>query len=267
MRGAAFLVQEDLKEDVMVVDIGGTTTDVGLLQANGFPRQRAAYSELEGVRINFPGPDIKSIGLGGGSIVRFEKGLSVGPDSVGHKLSQEAVVFGGDKLTATDLTVLRNPDLDIGDRSRVQNLIGDGQLLESTEVISAKLERIIDTMKTSPGDVPVILVGGGAVIAPERLKGASYVLKPRWSGVANAVGAAIARVSGVVDTVKSTESRSTAAILEQVKADAVKRTVDAGALESSVDVVEVDTLPLPVSSISVIDDAVKVLTWSSMLRT
>lgn len=62
MRGAAFLVQgmqnaEGPKEGaekgkaMMVVDIGGTTTDVGLLLPNGFPRQQAAYSELAGVRM------------------------------------------------------------------------------------------------------------------------------------------------------------------------------------------------------------------------
>jgi len=54
----------------MVVDIRGTTTDVGLLLANGFPRQAAAFSEISGVRTNFSYPDVKSIGLGGGSIVR-----------------------------------------------------------------------------------------------------------------------------------------------------------------------------------------------------
>lgn len=48
MRGAAFLVQNEVDEAVMVVDIGGTTTDVGLLLANGFPRQQAAYSDLAG---------------------------------------------------------------------------------------------------------------------------------------------------------------------------------------------------------------------------
>lgn len=59
MRGAAFLVGNEMKEPVMVVDIGGTTTDVGLLLANGFPRQQAAYSELSGVRMNFSCPDVK----------------------------------------------------------------------------------------------------------------------------------------------------------------------------------------------------------------
>jgi N-methylhydantoinase A/oxoprolinase/acetone carboxylase beta subunit len=61
MRGAAFLIQGQGQgqrgdegsegEAMMVVDIGGTTTDVGLLLPNGFPRQQAAYSELAGVRM------------------------------------------------------------------------------------------------------------------------------------------------------------------------------------------------------------------------
>ena len=253
MRGAAFLVQQDLKEDVIVLDIGGTTSDIGLLQANGFPRQRAAYSDLEGVRMNFPGPDIRSVGLGGGSIVRREEKLTVGPESVGHRLQQESVVFGGSTLTATDLTVLGSPDLSIGDRSRLRDLVSDAELSEFNAVVRQRLERTIDAMKTFPDDMPVILVGGGAVIAPQSLRGASRVLKPRWSEVANAVGAAIARVSEVVDTIKSTESVSTADILGRVKAEAVQRTVDAGALASSVQIAEVDTMALPVSCRSTLE--------------
>ncbi|UKZ78991.1 hypothetical protein TrVFT333_006742 [Trichoderma virens FT-333] len=48
-------------------------------------------------------------------------------------------------------------------------------------------------MKTSPGDVPVLLVGGGAIIAPDVLEGASKVIKPKFAEVANAIGAATAR--------------------------------------------------------------------------
>lgn len=249
MRGAAFLMhgEERGEQAIMVVDIGGTTTDVGLLLANGFPRQQAAYSELAGVRMNFSCPDIKSIGLGGGSIIR--KGAdagktTVGPDSVGYKLTEEAIVFGGRVLTTTDATVLSNSEVNIGDRTLIQGHLADDELVEVQAIVKQKLEKVIDMMKTSPEDLPVLLVGGGAVIAPNELKGASKVLKPRWSEVANAIGAAMAGVSAVVDTVKSTETKTTTKLLEEISAEAIEKTVAAGASRESVKIVEMETLPL-----------------------
>ncbi|KAH7399348.1 hypothetical protein BKA66DRAFT_161235 [Pyrenochaeta sp. MPI-SDFR-AT-0127] len=246
MRGAAFLIGKQEKgEAMMVVDVGGTTTDVGLLLANGFPRQQAAYSELSGVRMNFSYPDVKSIGLGGGSLVRKVAGkLQVGPESVGYQLPEKALVFGGDVPTATDYIVGASPDVKIGDASKVQGKLDERDIDAFKLETKKMLERIIDTMKTTPEDLPVLLVGGGAVVAPDELKGASRVIKPQWSGVANAIGAAMARVSAVVDTVKSTEKQTTKELLAEICAEATKKTVEAGALPESVAVVEVEDLPL-----------------------
>jgi N-methylhydantoinase A/oxoprolinase/acetone carboxylase beta subunit len=249
MRGAAFLIQNEIKEAMMVVDIGGTTTDIGLLLANGFPRQAAAFSEISGVRTNFSYPDVRSIGLGGGSIVRRREdgSLTVGPDSVGYQLPQKAVIFGGDVPTATDYTVLGNSELDIGDRSRALGAVLDKNLSEFKAVVKKMLERAIDTMKTSADDIPVLLVGGGAIMAPDDLAGASKVVKPEWSGVANAIGAATARVSGIIDTIESTETMTPTRVMEGISKRAIQNAIENDAKAETVQVVETDHLPLQVS--------------------
>ena len=106
MRGAAYLTGIT---DGIVVDIGGTSTDVGAL-VRGFPRESAVAVELAGVRTNFRIPDVESIALGGGSIVTPDP-WRIGPESVGYQLTEAALAFGGD-------TSNRNSDLAICIRPR-----------------------------------------------------------------------------------------------------------------------------------------------------
>src|SRR5579872_6638504 len=107
MRGAAFLSG---LQDAMVVDVGGTSSDVGQLR-RGFPREANSVVEIGEVRTLFRMPDLMSIALGGGSIVtedgtaRGPRGPNVGPASVGYRLTEKALVFGGATLTATDAAV------------------------------------------------------------------------------------------------------------------------------------------------------------------
>jgi len=95
MRGAAFLSK---LTDALVIDVGGTTTDIGSLR-HGFPREANNVVEIGGVRTLFRMPDLLSIGLGGGSLVARAP-LTVGPRSVGYRLVEEGLVFGGGALTA-----------------------------------------------------------------------------------------------------------------------------------------------------------------------
>jgi N-methylhydantoinase A/oxoprolinase/acetone carboxylase beta subunit len=66
MRGAAYLSG---LQNALVADIGGTTTDIGVL-TKGFPRESTNAVDIGGVRTNFRMPDVLSVGLGGGSLVR-----------------------------------------------------------------------------------------------------------------------------------------------------------------------------------------------------
>ena len=87
---------------------------------HGFPREASVAVDIGGVRTNFRMPDVFSFGLGGGSLVR-EDPLTVGPQSRRLPLTEEALVFGGDTLTTTDIAVAR-ARADIGDAARVAHL-------------------------------------------------------------------------------------------------------------------------------------------------
>ncbi|KUJ17772.1 putative Hydantoinase/oxoprolinase [Mollisia scopiformis] len=247
MRGAAYLGLSDFsqsgkKTSTIVVDVGGTTTDVGVLLPSGFPRQASAYVEVAGVKINFSMPHVESIGLGGGSIVReSDAGVTVGPDSVGHYLTTKAKVFRGDVLTATDIAVAAGEN--IGDRELVKKL-SQSTITQAQDRMKALLERVIDQMKTSPEPLPVLLVGGGSVICPTKISGVSEVIQPPFHSVANAVGAAISKIGGTVDMIQSTAEQTIAQITEKAKKMAAERAIAAGAKPETVVLAEVDAMPL-----------------------
>lgn len=239
LRGAAYL--SGIKDGI-VVDVGGTTTDVGVL-SKGFPRESSSAAEMGGVRTNFRMPDLLAVGLGGGSIVKGKgETLTVGPQSVGYKIHTESLIFGGPTLTATDIAVAAGLAR-LGDASKVED-IDAGTVKETMAAITAMAEEVIDKMKVSAEDVPVIVVGGGSILIPEKLKGASNVVKPEHFEVANAIGAAIAQVSGSIDGVFDVTTKGREAVIEEVKDMAKKEAVKAGADENTVEVVELEEIPL-----------------------
>jgi N-methylhydantoinase A/oxoprolinase/acetone carboxylase beta subunit len=238
MRGAAFLSGET---DAIVLDIGGTTTDVGLL-SKGFPRQATTTVDVGGVRTNFRMPDIFSIGLGGGSIVSDrEPSPEVGPRSVGFRLTQLARVFGGEVLTATDIAVAAGK-AQIGDTSRVASL--DPEIVaRALEVIEQRLADAVDRSRLSPDPIPVIAVGGGSILMPARLCGLAVIRPPNFAA-ANAIGAAIAQVSGEIDRIFSLEKLSREQALAEAEGAARERAIAAGATPDSITVTEREDVPL-----------------------
>jgi hypothetical protein len=112
-----------------------------------------------------------SIGFRGGSIVRNLRHSTIGSDRVGYRIQKEALIFGGKTATATDFTVLGENNLKIGNSALVKGALDSEDIDAYREAVKIMLEKIIDTIKTRPEDLPVLLVGYGAVIAPDTLKG------------------------------------------------------------------------------------------------
>lgn len=237
MRGAAFLSG---LEDAIVIDVGGTTTDVGVLQ-KGFPRVAGLAVDIGGVRTNFRMPDTLSIGLGGGSLVTSEP-VKVGPQSVGYQLTSKAKIFGGDTLTTTDICVAGG-HAKIGDAGQVAEF--DAALVTEVEETIAEMVNVaVDRMKTSAAEVPVIVVGGGSILIHHPVAGASDVVKPENFAVANAIGAAIAQIGGETDRIFSLAEMSRDEALAQAKQEAIERAVAAGADPDTVEILDVEEVPL-----------------------
>jgi N-methylhydantoinase A/oxoprolinase/acetone carboxylase beta subunit len=240
MRGAALLSG---LETCAVVDVGGTTSDVGVL-TNGFPREATTEVDVAGIRTNFRMPDVLSIGIGGGSHVVEEAGVvTVGPQSVGYRLTKEARVFGGSTVTASDVAVAAGR-ADFGDKSAVADL--DHTLVKAAlDRIAADIADAVERMRTSPDPLPVVAVGGGSILMPEELTGCGSVHMPDHFAVANAIGAAIAQVGGEVDRVYAIAPGSRETVLDEARQEAVERAVAAGADPAHVRIVDFDEVPLP----------------------
>ena len=233
LRGACKLTGLD---NAVVVDIGGTTSDVGILQ-DGFPRESNVVIEVGGVRTNFRMPDILSIGLGGGSLVE-QDGNRIGPRSVGHRLVEEGLVFGGSTLTATDV-VVAGGHAAIGDAWRVANLDPD-TVSTATRRISAILNLGMERMKPSSYPLPVVLVGGGAILVTEKLAAAAEMLRPEHAGIANAIGAAIAQIGGETERLISYDKVPRKDAIRDVTEEASRLAVAAGADGSALRVADVE---------------------------
>jgi len=238
MRGATVLAGV---EDALVVDVGGTTTDVGVL-VRGFPRTASGAVSIAEVRTNFRMPDLHSVALGGGSIVKTDP-VRIGPRSVGADLVRRARVFGGDVTTATDIAVAVGRAR-VGSPDRVVDAFAPELVAEALAAIEARLESAVDRVKLRPDPVPVVLVGGGSVLIGDKIRGAAEVHTPEHADVANAIGAAIAQVGGEVDALFSLDGESRDEALRRATAEAVSRAVSAGADPATVEIVDIEEVPL-----------------------
>ena len=244
MRGACALAG---LADALVIDVGGTSTDVGIL-VNGFPRVSTAAVEVGGVRTNFRMPDLISMGLGGRTVVHnpAQGGngeIKVGPDSVGYDVITDSICMGGDTLTLSDISLAAGRLEGFGDRSLTKG-VDPAIVAAAIDWVDGRIAVLCERMKASSAPLPLMAVGGGAHLVPEQIAGVSDVLWPPHHSVANAFGAAIAEAAGSVDKVYSYDASSREACLESAREEAKDAAVRAGAEEAGVRITSVAEIPM-----------------------
>jgi hypothetical protein len=153
-------------------------------------------------------------------------------------------------LTTTDVALasgyaeIDDPQID---KTRLTHLTSE--LIQNTiSEIIRKVVTCIEKMKTNPDPVTVILVGGGGIIIPpdqySQLAGVSHIIRPQHFQYANAIGAAIAQVSGEVDRIFSLEHQTRTEVINTATKLAITDAVKAGAHPDSIEVVDIDEIPL-----------------------
>lgn len=105
--GALWIAKQAGLENLLTFDMGGTSTDVALIQ-NSVARTRRE-TRVGDVTVRAPSIDVRTVGAGGGSVAyipELTKALRVGPQSAGATPGPAAYRKGGDKPTVTDANVV-----------------------------------------------------------------------------------------------------------------------------------------------------------------
>jgi N-methylhydantoinase A len=105
--GAIHFCNQAGYDNILTFDMGGTSTDVALIQNS---RAKVRRETLVGdVRVKAPSVDVRTVGAGGGSIAfvpELTKALRVGPESAGAVPGPAAYMKGGDQPTVCDANIV-----------------------------------------------------------------------------------------------------------------------------------------------------------------
>jgi DUF917 family protein len=244
MRGAAILAGELGVSDIMIADIGGTSTDIGRLK-NGVPIEASTLTTIADICLNLETVQGKSIGLGGGSIIYFSEDIiKIGPLSVANHLKSQAISFGGQVLTVTDVAVYKRRIQDSSIQTGV-SYPDESTMNKIDHALHEKLALCISEIWHGTEDKPknLILVGGGCkLFDPSCLSSKLdsmgcelHILEHRDASVANALGAAKGQISGfhvqAFDYQKITRAEAEKIVEERAREMAISRGADADSLQ------------------------------------
>ncbi|MBZ0295957.1 MAG: hydantoinase/oxoprolinase family protein [Anaerolineae bacterium] len=216
--GAFHIAQTAGYDQIITLDMGGTSTDVAL--CSGEPARRTD-AEIDGLPLRIRLIDIETIGAGGGSIARVDAGgaLRVGPQSAGADPGPVIYGRGGDQVTVSDANALLGRldaehflggglMLDIKAAQRVMKALAkamnlsveaaaQGVLDVANVNIDRALRRVSVARGYDPRDFTLVAFGGAgplhACAVAERLE-MPRVLIPLYPGVLCAYGLLVADV-------------------------------------------------------------------------
>ncbi|NGX63137.1 MAG: Acetophenone carboxylase gamma subunit [Candidatus Anoxychlamydiales bacterium] len=220
--------------DAIVVDIGGTTTDIGVVK-NGFVRRSINLSKIDTIDLNFSMPDLLSVAIGGGSYIDL-KNKKIGPKSAGKNLFKEAVFANGNKLTMTDLAICFDSTLKIEKKDSFKDKEISKKYLQTA---LDEIKHLINQMRAKDTNLKIILVGGGAMLF-KKIVSDQFII-PECFEVANAYGAALAEVSGNEDNIVSLKQRQKT--LNEIIARAKNNAIKKGAVKDSIRISDIQIIP------------------------
>jgi N-methylhydantoinase A len=221
--------------NVVTLDMGGTSADVGIL-VGGAQRHTTEYEIEWGLPAAVPVIDIKSIGAGGGSIVWIDPGglLRVGPQSAGAEPGPACYGHGGSEATITDAAVVLgwiDPDYFLGGRLPLEadaahaaveralaGPLGLGvheaahaALTISSENIVGAIREITIAQGIDPREVTLVAGGGASglnIVPIARELGCRRVLLPSTASALSACGALFADIVSEFSRSRYEETRS-----------------------------------------------------------
>jgi N-methylhydantoinase A len=204
-------------KDILVFDMGGTSTDVALCQ-NGQPGL-ARETELGHFRVKVPSVNVHSVGAGGGSIAHVPEithALRVGPESAGADPGPACYGKGGDRPAVSDANVVvghlppkilgGEMVLDVGAAETAVKTVGDALGLDVHQAASGILDIVNENMAGAlrlvsvqrgydPRDFALVAFGGAGPMhanAVADLMGSFPVIVPPAPGVLCAEGDLVA---------------------------------------------------------------------------
>ncbi len=218
-----------IREDAVALDIGGTTTDISVF-AEGVPLLEPTGVSISGRKTLIRGLYTKSIGVGGDSVVKIEKGdIVIGPQREGP-----AAALDGPFPTPTDAMIVEGI-VTFGDYQKAQNAIAliakklHMSVQDAAHAIVEKMAAMIaDNVRQTLSEInnkPVYtihellegkiirprmlyVVGGPAAIAPFIAQNLGYPYSiPDHSEVSNALGVAVSRTTAGITIRADTEKR------------------------------------------------------------